>query len=79
MNLFLDTSSIIKLYHPEQGTEELSAFIRENRINKIFVSQLCRPEFYSAISKKTRTQELTEEIADRLVAELFQREGIKTN
>ncbi len=30
MNLYLDTSAVIKLYHRETGSERLLAFLRRN-------------------------------------------------
>ncbi|MFW5706095.1 MAG: type II toxin-antitoxin system VapC family toxin [Bacteroidota bacterium] len=58
MILFLDTSSLFKLYHKEEGTEELVQFLRLQRIEKVMISELTLVEFNSTIWKKCRTKEL---------------------
>lgn len=63
MKLFLDTSSLIKLYHAETGTEELDDIIETGSIDEIFLSYITIIEFSSAIWKKVRTKELSKEIA----------------
>ena len=70
MRIFLDTSSLIKLYHEEQGTKELDFFLKQNVITSIILSELAKIEFSSAIWKKVRTKELSVEDASELV-ELF--------
>ncbi|MGB0880827.1 MAG: type II toxin-antitoxin system VapC family toxin [Polaribacter sp.] len=70
MRIFLDTSSLIKLYHEEQGTKELDFFLKQNSITSIILSELAKIEFSSAIWKKVRTKELSVEDASELV-ELF--------
>jgi len=60
MNLFLDTSSLFKMYHSEDGTQELLAILSNDNITKIFLSELTKIEFTSTIWKKLRTKEFTE-------------------
>jgi predicted nucleic acid-binding protein len=60
MKLFLDTSSLIKLYHLEDGTEEIENLITKLMITDLYLSELSKIEFTSAIWKKVRTQEITE-------------------
>lgn len=67
MNIFLDTSSLLKLYHKESGTNELIKFISEN-VENIYLSELAKIEFNSAIWKKVRTKEYTEEGAKQIIA-----------
>lgn len=61
MKIFLDTSSLIKLYHSEIGTQELDNVFEENKIDEIFLSEIAKVEFNSAIWKKVRKKELTED------------------
>ena len=68
MKIFLDTSSLIKLYHPEIGTIELDKIFAENAINEIFLSDITKIEFASAIWKKVRTKDLTAEEAHDLIS-----------
>ena len=63
MKIFLDTSSLIKLYHHEIGTDILDEIFEENVIEEIFLSDIAKVEFTSAIWKKVRTKDLTPEEA----------------
>ena len=58
MNLFIDTSSLIKLYHKEYETDKIIDFISNNKINSIYLSSLTKIEFLSAVWKKIRTKEI---------------------
>ena len=60
MKIFLDTSSLIKLYHDESGTEYLDSILDEFEISEIYLSELAKVEYSSAIWKKIRTKELSE-------------------
>ncbi len=59
MKLYLDTSSLIKLYYQEDGTEKLDHVFGEYIIEEIFLSEISITEFYSAIFKKVRTNDLS--------------------
>lgn len=59
MRIFLDTSSLIKLYHDESGTKNLDSIFDEFEISEIYLSELAKVEYNSAIWKKVRTKELT--------------------
>lgn len=58
MNIFFDTSSLLKLYHRETGTEELLQLFSGN-ITIVYLSEISKVEFSSAIWKKVRTKELS--------------------
>jgi uncharacterized protein len=58
MKIFLDTSSLIKLYHQEIGTAYLDTIFENFNINEIFLSELAKIEFDSAVYKKVRTKDL---------------------
>ncbi len=60
MKIFIDTSSLIKLYHYEVDTDRIDALLRENPISEIYLSELAKVEFFSAIWKKVRTKDLSE-------------------
>ncbi len=60
MRVFLDTSSLFKLYHSEDDTEELQLLFSTGKITSIFLSEISKVEFTSTISKKVRTKEITE-------------------
>ena len=38
MNIFLDTSSLFKLYHKENGTEELQQLFVNKQVDGIFIA-----------------------------------------
>jgi predicted nucleic acid-binding protein len=67
MKIFLDTSSLIKLYHEEVGTDFLDSIFNEYTITKIYLSELTKVEYNSAVMKKVRTNELTESDAENLI------------
>ena len=61
MIAFLDTSALVKLYHLEEGTGAV-----ENAISiaeELYLSEIARLEFRSALWKKVRTGEVSEENA----------------
>ncbi len=59
MRIFLDTSALIKLYFREDGTEELDLLFSNGHIEAVFISELSKIEFASAIWKKVRLREMT--------------------
>ena len=67
MKIFLDTSSLIKLYHLEIGTDYLDKLLEDNSISEIFLSDIAKVEFTSAIWKKVRTKDLTEKEANSII------------
>jgi len=66
MRLFLDTSSLIKLYHEEKDSEFFKNIIVQNAISSIFLSELTRVEFLSALWKKSRQGELSTDIVAQI-------------
>ena len=71
MKIFLDTSSLFKLYHQETGTEELESIFQKFKITHIYLSEISKVEFTSTIWKKVRTKEITIHQAN-LTASLFE-------
>ncbi len=61
MKAYLDTSSLVKLYHQEDGSDEIENFIAD--VEEIWLSEIAKLEFKSALWKKTRTGEVNEENA----------------
>jgi len=78
MKLFLDTSSLFKLYHQEVGTNELENLFSKVKITHIFISEISKVEFTSTIWKKVRTQEITTEQAE-ITLKLFESDFEKYN
>lgn len=78
MKIYLDTSSLFKLYHEEQGTEELEKVFSQTEITEIYLSELAKVEFTSTIWKRVRTREITSEQA-QITLELFESDFSKYN
>jgi predicted nucleic acid-binding protein len=54
---FLDTCTLIKLYHEEEGTEKISKLIELEK-PEIIISELTRFEMISVFANKVRTKEI---------------------
>ena len=57
MNYFFDSSALIKLYHPELGSQRIAVIFGEPD-RRIIISRLAGVEFHSALALKTRTGHL---------------------
>lgn len=53
MNLFFDTSALVKYFHLEAGTAQVVSLM-DDPANEIWVSDLARIEFISALYRKCR-------------------------
>lgn len=73
MNLFLDTSALIKLYYREADSHTIEPLVRSGKTVTIFLSEISKPEFTSAIWKKWRMKEVTEQQAQTLL-QAFQKD-----
>jgi len=78
IKIFLDTSSLFKLYHHEIGTEELENVLLKFRITHIYLSEITKVEFTSALWKKVRTNEIYAEQAV-VTSKLFESDFEKYN
>ena len=57
MNLFFDTSALVKFFHEEKGSETVTNLIL-SKDNEIWISELARIEFLSAILRRFRSKEV---------------------
>jgi len=57
MNIFFDTSALVKYFHEEKGTAVVTDLIL-NSNNIIFVSELSKLEFLSALHRRYRRKEI---------------------
>lgn len=64
MIVFLDTSSLFKLYHEESGSEGLLNFLSERKVRIIYLAEIAKSEFTQAIWKKVRTKVISEKQAE---------------
>jgi len=60
MKIFLDTSSLFKLYHREADTAVIEKLFTESKITNVYLSEITKVEFTSTIWKKVRTKEISE-------------------
>lgn len=60
MKIFVDTSSLFKLYHFENNSVELLALFNQNDIEAVYLSEITKIEFDSVVWKKFRKGELEE-------------------
>ncbi len=58
LNLFFDTSALVKLFHREVGSDTLMKALRQHDLN-LWMSQLARLEFISALHRRLRMGEIT--------------------
>lgn len=59
MRFFLDTSALVKFFHVECGTELVTQIV-ENSASEIWISELARLEFTSALYRRYRNKTLDE-------------------
>jgi len=59
MKIFLDTSSLFKLYHKEADSAIIKQALTDNNITTIFLSEIAKIEFASTVWKKVRKQQMT--------------------
>lgn len=67
MKIFLDTSSLFKLYHFEDGTKELMHFFKTHTIEIIYIAEITKIEFSSVVWKKCRKKEIDVKIAQTVI------------
>lgn len=70
MKIYLDTSSLFKLYQKEADSVTFDELFINSRISDIFISEIAKIEFVSALYKKVRMKETRLEDAKKAI-ELF--------
>jgi len=72
MNIFVDTSALVKYFHEEEGTPVVTSLLDASG-NVIVVSELAQLEFISALHRRYRLKELNKESLDEAI-EAFNQE-----
>lgn len=57
MILYLDTSSLVKLYIPETDTEKIKVLVSD--ATSVVTSRIACPEFYSAVTRRHNNKEIS--------------------
>ena len=76
MNVFLDTSSLFKLYHFEEGTAEMVNIFQNHVISGVFLSEITKIEFDSVVWKKVRKSEIDTSKAS-IIIKNFEKDWVK--
>jgi predicted nucleic acid-binding protein len=63
MKLFFDTSALVKFFHDEDGTQKVTELINSKE-NEIWILELACLEFISALFRRFRNNEISEEELD---------------
>lgn len=66
MILFFETSALVKFFHNEEGTDAVTELLNSQE-NKIWVSELVRLEFVSALHRRFRNKEIDEKILNEAI------------
>lgn len=70
MNLFLDSSALVKFFLKETGSDTVSRFMLEDR-HTILTSSLTRVEIVSATAVKVRSREISEDAGLRALRQIL--------
>ncbi len=60
MNIFFDTSALVKFYHEEEGTASVTALILDCS-GDIFISELAKLEIVSSFCRRFRSKDIGED------------------
>lgn len=76
MKIFLDTSSLFKLYHYEADTKIIEQIFSDVNVTNVYLSEITKVEFVSSVWKKVRTKEITAQEA-AITLQLFDEDNSK--
>lgn len=76
MKVFLDTSSLFKLYHTETNSDTIESVFTNYQVTNVFLSELSKIEFASTVWKKVRIQDITE-LQAKAITEAFEEDFSK--
>lgn len=65
---YLDTSALVKLYVDESGTDRMLALVEDESVERLVILTLSRVELRSAIRRRVRSRELSEEDAQTVLS-----------
>jgi uncharacterized protein len=69
MTAFLDTNCLVKIYHTEAGTQEITDFIlRHGSSLTVIIAEISIVEFRSAFMRRCRMGEISRDVVDKTIA-----------
>ncbi len=71
MRVFLDTSSLFKLYHQEVDSDTIERIFTDYKVTEVFLSELSKIEFALTVWKKVRIQDI-KELQAQVITEAFE-------
>lgn len=71
--LFFDSSSLVKRYAKETGTNWVFSLVRPSAKNRLYLARITGVEVVAALTKRMRTGSLTQAATDKAIAR-FERE-----
>lgn len=66
--VYIDTSVLVAYYSPEALSDSVQSYLRQHP--RPAISTLTEVEFFSAVARKVRTQEIEKAAGNRIVAQL---------
>jgi predicted nucleic acid-binding protein len=76
LKLFLDTSSLVKLYHREDGTERLYGIIEKNEIEQFVLFDALQLSAMHEAAGRFGADQVLHETADGVLREVVGKEGL---
>lgn len=67
MNLFFDTSALVKIFHEEQGSASVTTLIQDPG-NAVWILDLARLEYASALFRRHRNREIDDVLLEEAIA-----------
>ena len=66
MNLFFDTSALVKVFHEEKGSANVMTLIQDQS-NVVWILDLARLEYASALFRRHRNQEIDDALLEEAI------------
>ena len=67
MNVFFDTSALVKIFHNEEGSDQIRNLILDEE-NNLYILDIAQIEYYSALYRRYRNHELSKKSLDLAIS-----------
>jgi predicted nucleic acid-binding protein len=68
VNVFLDTSAVVKIYHTQEDGSKSVIDLLGSGVDRVYVSEIAEVEFRSALWRKVREGEISSQVLSAVVA-----------